>query len=55
LTLNIDEKVEYYIRKKTHKFIILRFWVGGGLSPLCGLDSCLIGIVSPRYSPWKIH
>jgi len=26
-TLNRNEKVEHYIRIKTHKFIVLRFWV----------------------------
>ena len=26
-TLGRNEKVEYYIRMKTHKSIVLRFWV----------------------------
>jgi len=35
LTLSKNEKVEQHIRKKTHKSIILRFWVEGGVIPLC--------------------
>ena len=31
-----DEKVEHYIRIKTHKPISLRFWVESGVSVLCG-------------------
>jgi len=30
-TLNRNEKVEQYIRKKTHKPNALRFWVEGGV------------------------
>jgi len=30
------EKVEHYIRIKTHKPIALRFWVESGVSVLCG-------------------
>ena len=33
-TLSKNEKVEHYIRMKTHKPIALRFWVGGGVNPL---------------------
>jgi len=36
-TLGRNEKVEQYIRKKTHKPTALRFWVQGGVLPLCGL------------------
>ena len=35
--LGRNEKVEQYIRKKTHKPNVLRFWVEGGVIPLCGL------------------
>jgi len=42
-TLGKDEKVENLIRKRTHKLIALRFWVGSDVNPLCGLDSGLIG------------
>jgi len=31
-----DEKVEHYIRIKTHKFTALRFWVESGVNALCG-------------------
>ena len=30
-----NEKVEHYIRIKTHKLITLRFWVESGISVLC--------------------
>jgi len=36
-TLGTNEKIELYIRKKTHKPNALRFWVGGGVIPLYGL------------------
>ena len=35
-TLTRNEKVEHYIRIKTHKPIVLRFWVENGVSVLCG-------------------
>jgi len=35
-TLTRNEKVEHYIRIKTHKPIALRFWVESGVSVLCG-------------------
>jgi len=34
-TLIKNEKVEYYIRIKIHKFIVLRFWVKSGTNVLC--------------------
>jgi len=40
-TLGKNEKVEQYIRKKTHKPNALRFWVEGGVIPLY-VDSYLI-------------
>jgi len=36
-TLGRNEKVDQYIRKKTHKPNALRFLVGGGVIPLYGL------------------
>jgi len=36
-TLGKNEKVEQHIRKKTRKPNALRFWVEGGVVPLCGL------------------
>jgi len=35
-TLTRIEKVEHYIRIKTHKPFALRFWVESGVSTLCG-------------------
>jgi len=35
-TLTRNEKVEHYIKIKTHKPIALRFWVESGVSVLCG-------------------
>jgi len=35
-TLTRNEKVEHYIKIKTHKPIALRFWVESGVSILCG-------------------
>ena len=35
-TLTKNEKVEHYIKIKTHKPIALRFWVESGVSVLCG-------------------
>jgi len=40
LTLSKNKKVKQYIKKKTHKSIILRFWVEGGVIFLCGLTLC---------------
>jgi len=34
-TLIRNEKVEHYIRIKTHKPIVLRFWGESGVSILC--------------------
>jgi len=52
-TLGRNEKVEQYIRKKTHKPNALRLWVEGGVISLYMLwlnyHSCEI---SPRFSPW---
>jgi len=33
-TLNKNEKVEHYIRMKTHKPIALRFWIKSDVNPL---------------------
>ena len=50
-TLGRNEKVERYIRKKTHKPNALRFWVEGGVIPLYVVwlisHSCLLPKVSP--------
>jgi len=34
--LSKNEKVEYYIRIKAYKLIVLRFWVKSGVNFLCG-------------------
>jgi len=47
LTLSSNEKVEQHIRKKTHKPNALRFWVEGGVIPLCGFGSVPILVRSP--------
>jgi len=36
LTLTKNEKVEHYIRIKTHKLIALKFWVESGVNILYG-------------------
>jgi len=36
-TLSRNEIVEQHIRKNTQKLNALRFWVEGGVIPLCGL------------------
>jgi len=48
-TLGKNEKVEQHIRKKTRKPNVLRFWVEGGVIPLCGFGSILVLVRSPRY------
>jgi len=49
-TLGRNEKVEQYIRKKIHKPNALRFWVEGGVIPLC-VGSSLILVRSPWCFP----
>jgi len=50
-TLSRNEKVEQHIRKKTHKCNALRFWVEGGVIPLCGSGSDLILVCLPSVFP----
>ena len=50
LTLARNEKVEHYIRIKTHKPIALRFWVESGVNVLCGwaqVSRCLFSPLKP--------
>ena len=58
-TLSRNEKVELHIRKKTHKSNALRFWVEGGVIPLCvsGLVSFLyvFPVCHPSDFPNKWH
>jgi len=49
-TLSRNEKVEQHIKKKTHKPIALRFWVGGGVIP-CGVTHFFILVCLPKVSP----
>ena len=49
-TLGRNEKVEQYIRKKTHKPNALRFWVEGGVISLY-VGSILILVRSLRFFP----
>jgi len=49
-TLNKNEKVKQYIRKKTHKPTALRFWVKSGIIPLCMFGPFLLLVRSPRLS-----
>ena len=37
-TLSEHEKVEHHIRIKTHKLIVLRFWVKSDVSPLYEIE-----------------
>ena len=48
-TLDRNEKVEQYIRKKTRKPNALRFWIEGGVIPLY-VGSCLIVRDLPKVS-----
>jgi len=56
-TLTRNEKVEHYIRIKTHKPIALRFWVESGVNALCGLAQIslvsLSPVIPPPYKPDK--
>jgi len=51
LTLGKNEKVEQYIRKKTHNPNVLRFWIGGNVIPLYGLAQFSLFDISLRFSP----
>jgi len=52
-----NEKVDHYIRIKTHKSIILRFWVESGVNALCGWAQVSLMLVlssnTPPYKPNK--
>jgi len=59
--LNKNEKVKQYIRKKIHKPIALRFWVKGGVIPLCMFGPFLLFVrfsqlclsyFSNNYNKW---
>jgi len=46
-TLIRDEKVEHYIRIKTHKPIALRFWIESDVNTLCGWAQVSLVLFSP--------
>jgi len=51
-TLARNEKVEHYIRTKTHKPIALMFWVESGVNALCGwAQVSLVCCISPVKPP----
>jgi len=50
-TLTRNEKVEHYIRIKTHKLIALRFWVESGVNALCGWAHVSLVLFSPVKPP----
>jgi len=47
LILVRNEKVEHYIRIKTHKSIVLRFWVESGVNALCGWAQVSLMFILP--------
>ena len=50
-TLARNEKVEHYIRIKTHKPIALRFWVESGVNALCGWAQVSLVLYLPSDTP----
>jgi len=46
-TLTRNEKMEHYIRIKTHKPITLRFWVESGVNSLYGLAQVSLVLYLP--------
>jgi len=50
-TLTRNEKVEYYIKIKTHKPIPLRFWVESGVNALCGWAQVSLVLYLPSETP----
>jgi len=56
-TLARNEKVEHYMRIKTHKSIVLRFWVESGVNAFCGCAHVLLVLYllseTPSVNPNK--
>jgi len=50
-TLIKNEKVEHYIRIKTHKLITLRFWVESGVNALYGWNQVSLVLYLPSDTP----
>jgi len=53
-TLSKNEKVEHHIRIKTHKFIILRFWIKSGVNPCVVELILIIKIIITIYIVYEI-
>ena len=51
-TLIRNEKVEHYIKIKTHKRIALRFWVESGVNVLCSWAQVSLVFVLPSETPY---
>jgi len=49
LTLTINEKVEYYVRIKTPKLIVLRFLVKNNINVLCDWTQVSLIFVLPEF------
>jgi len=54
LILN-NEKVEHYIRIKTHKLIILRFWVESDINVLCSWVQVSLALYLLSDTPLYIY
>jgi len=53
-TLTRNEKVEHYIRIKTHKLIALRFWIESGVNILYGWAQVSLVLYLPSdTTPYK--
>jgi len=50
-TLARNERVEHYIRIKTHKPIVLRFWVESSVNVLCGWTQVSLVLYLPSETP----
>jgi len=55
LTLAKNEKVEHYIMIKTHKLIILRFWVESGVNALCGWTQVSLVLYLPNETSSSVN
>ena len=53
LTWTKNKKVEHYIRIKTYKPIVLRFWVESGISALYGWTQVSLVFYLPSETPIK--
>jgi len=51
ISFTTSEKVEHYIRIKTYKPIVLRFWVESGVNVLCGWAHVSLVLYLPSGTP----